>query len=226
MLRSILRRARNWYDQNLGPIPEYLQNSHGILHIGANHGGEQRLYDRADLDVIWVEAIPQVFQKLTANIAMYPRQRPLNYLLSDRDGETMTFNVADNGGASSSIFEFADHKKLWPTVGFAEKIELVSYTLPTMIAREAIDLAQYDALLLDTQGAELLILQGGASCLSAFRYIMAEAADFPSYEGGAMLDEIVAFLGEHGFSVHSMEKFGSLEGVGNYFNVLFHRQPA
>ena len=42
----------------------------------------------------------------------------------------------------------------------------------------------WDALVMDTQEPELLILKGAEPMLSQFKYIKTEAADFESYVGG------------------------------------------
>ena len=68
--------------------------------------------------------------------------------------------MANNGGASSSILELAQHRDVWPSVDYEQTIPLESVTLGTFIEKHAIDLQGFDALILDTQGSELLILQG------------------------------------------------------------------
>ena len=78
-----------------------------------------------------------------------------------------------------------------------------SVSLPT--ALEGIDLACYDALVIDTQGTELLILEGAAPLLPRFKYIKTEAADFELYKNCASERDIVRFLSAHGFRVERKE---------------------
>ena len=112
----------------------FLSELKGVIHIGANEGGEHQKYARRGLPVVWVEANPSVFRLLQKNIQDEPDQIALNYLLTDRDGQPMTFHVASNRGASSSIFEFAGHKTLWPKIDMVERIELTSATFAAMKA--------------------------------------------------------------------------------------------
>ncbi len=224
MIGRLKANLANYIQRSFSSLPEYLLKSHGVIHIGANDGREAHTYSKAKLDVVWVEAIPQVYARLAANIAPYPRQVGYNYLLLDSDGERRVFHVADNNGASSSLFKFADHEKIWPHVKFCEDIELTGYTLPTMVEREGVDLSKYDCLVLDTQGAELVILKGAQPCLGGFRYILAEAADFESYAGGATLSEIVDFLDSQGFDLVEKFLFAEKPGVGSYFDALFKQR--
>ena len=52
-----------------------------------------------------------------------------------------------------------EHRDVWPKVDFTKTITLRSSTLATLLARERIDPQRYDALVMDTQGSELLVLQ-------------------------------------------------------------------
>jgi len=123
------------------------------------------LYDQYGLRVIWIEPIPDVFKTLQANVARFPRQRALQYLITDRDNAEYPFHVANNGGASSSVLDLSLHRDIWPQVGYERTITLRSKTLATVISEEYIDACEYDALVMDTQGSELLVLQGAASIL-------------------------------------------------------------
>src|SRR5689334_3816241 len=157
---KILRRLRRWF----GPDPNrFLRSVHGVIHVGANAGQERALYERQGLDVLWIEPIPEVFAALRANIAAFPRQRALQALVTDRDDHDYEFHVANNAGESSSILELKQHKDVWPKVAFTASIKLRSVTLPTLLAREGVDITRYDALVMDTQGSELLVLQGAQS---------------------------------------------------------------
>jgi FkbM family methyltransferase len=222
-MRAILNNLLHATGLRRAPVPDYLRGIRGIVHIGANDGGERRLYERLGLDVLWVEAMPDTFKSLEKNLAGFPRQRALNYLLVDQDGVKTTFNVASNSGASSSVFKFADHAKIWPDVHFVDELELTGYRFATMVECENVDLAKYDFLLVDTQGAEMLVLKGAQECLGGVQRILAEAADFPSYEGGATLEQIEGFLTGKGFRLAKKYEFARMDGVGRYCDALFER---
>lgn len=201
----------------------YLRQISGIIHIGANTGQERELYAKHDLNVIWIEPIPEVFTRLKANLRTYPHQRALQYLVTDREGGSYEFHIANNDGLSSSILELGQHRDIWPDVKYERHITLKGTTLASIVEREGINLRNYDALVMDTQGSELLVLKGAARVLSGFTYIKTEAADFESYEGCAKLAEIEVFLHSHGFRAQHRNLFASRPGGGGYYDVIYKK---
>jgi FkbM family methyltransferase len=215
---KLLRRLRRLF----APDPNrFLRAARGVVHVGANVGQERALYDRLGLDVLWIEPIPNVFATLAANIAAFPRQRALECLVTDRDDEPYEFNIANNGGESSSILPLKHHRDVWPKVDFTRTITLRSSTLATLLARERIDLKRYDALVMDTQGTELLVLKGAGSLLEGFRFIKTEVPDFEAYAGCAQLADIARFLTERGYAELARNRFATRPGGGNYYDVVY-----
>src|SRR5437870_2033193 len=89
------------------PPDAFLKRVKGVIHVGASIGQERDLYARHDLSVVWIEPIPDVFARLEANLAHYPKQRAYRHLVADQDGRPYQFHIASNNGESSSIFSFA-----------------------------------------------------------------------------------------------------------------------
>jgi len=77
---------------------------------------------------------------------------------------------------------------------------------------------------LDTQGAELLVLKGCEENLQTFQYICVEAADFDVYQGAPTAQEISLYLSRFGFDPTDRERFGEKFGVGSCFNILFKKK--
>jgi hypothetical protein len=86
-----------------------------------------------------------------------------------------------------------------------------------------IDPGLYDALVLDTQGSELLVLQGAKDILQQFRYIRTEAADFESYRNCATVDQLCSYLKSLGFLVKRKDRFAQRAAGGAYYDILFER---
>ena len=206
------------------PGDRFLHNCRAVIHVGANSGQESKVYDRFGLDVVWIEPIPDVYAELVANIAEYPRQRAIQALITDKDGETIVLNVANDGGASSSILELGDHKDIWPDVAYVGRIDCISKTLVTALAEANVDPARYDALVMDTQGSELLVLKGAEPLLVNFKYIKTEAADFEVYYGCVKLDELEQYLGARGFKAVRRDCFAERAEGGACYDVLFKRR--
>jgi FkbM family methyltransferase len=201
----------------------FFRNVSGVIHVGANTGQERFLYRLFGLNVVWIEPIPEVFQALTAKIARFRGQHALQALVTDRDDGEYEFNVASNNGASSSILDLGMHKDIWPEVGYERTITLRSKTLSSLVEQERIDLDRHDALIMDVQGAELLVLEGATPILPRFRYVKTEVPDFESYEGCCQLSDIAAFLTARGFREYARNKFAERAEGGSYYDVVYER---
>jgi FkbM family methyltransferase len=179
---------------------EFIKDSKGIIHVGANTGQERDIYAQAGLPVVWIEALQSQFRLLCENIAGCKNQRALNYLIADSDDKSTLFHIANNDGQSSSIFELGDHRKLWPEIDYAQETWENALTLKTVLQRHAVNLDEYDTLIIDVQGAELLVLKGAGDALDKFRFIRAETSDFELYKGGSRLKDLDEYLIPRGFN--------------------------
>jgi len=139
----------------------------GIIHVGANSGQERELYASKGLRVLWVEPRPDDYEKLVSNLKNFSNQKAVQALLYDRDDVQLSLNIANHGGASSSIMNFKDHKLLWPEVNYVNSIEMTTKTLASLVREIQLDLITYNSIVLDTQGSELLILKGAIPLLSS-----------------------------------------------------------
>ena len=202
----------------LGVHPMYwhLSRVRGVVHVGAHAGEERNLYARYGLDVLWIEPIPTVFDQLCKNISALPKQRALNHLVTDRDGAEYSFNVR---GTSSSILELGRCSEIFPEVTTQARIILKSVTLDTLLAGDD----RYQAVVLDTEGSELLVLKGATRLLSKIRYVTTEAADFEAYLGGARVDDIVKFLNDFDFKLIQKYKWAESPQGGSIFNLVFRK---
>jgi hypothetical protein len=93
-----------------------------------------------------------------------------------------------------------------------------------LLARERIDVDRYDALVMDTQGSELLVLRGAQPLLERFSFVKTEVPDFEAYAGCAKLDEIDGFLTERGYTEIARNWFASRPGGGRYYDVVYNRR--
>ncbi len=196
----------------------------GVIHVGANSGQERIFYANRNLDVVWVEPNPEIFIGLKKNLEGFPRQKAYKDLITDKDNEIYTFHIANNDGASSSIFELNLHKDIWPEVSFLHSTKLTSLTLKSFVEKNKIPVDNYQALIIDTQGAELLVLKGAGNLLKKFKYIKVEVADFESYKGCCQVLDVDQFLKINGFKEFCREKFASRENGGSYYDILYKRK--
>jgi FkbM family methyltransferase len=199
--RSPIRFAERtyWNIRSRGLLPDrFLKAGRGVVHIGANKGQERFLYAQYGLKVIWIEPIPEIFRELQSNLADFPEQTAYNCLIAAQDGKKYEFHISDNEGSSSSILEPNKDLTYWNKVSF-HSIELESLSLTTLVRTNGIDLSLFDILVLDTEGSELLVLEGAREILPRFRYIQCEAVNFPVRSGCCTLQDLDAFLVRNGF---------------------------
>jgi FkbM family methyltransferase len=201
-----------------------LKTAKGVIHVGANSGRERNLYKRYKVRVVWIEPLSEAFRKLKRNIRHFPMQKAYRALVTDVDNKKYQFGVSNNHGASSSIFKIKLHRKIWPKVRYKKTIELKSITLKSFIIKNKIDMKKYDTLVLDTQGAELLVLKGASPFLEYIRFVKVEAATFESYSGCCQLIDVAEFLEKNGFQEISRHEFAWHAGVGSYYNVVYERK--
>ena len=220
---DIQKRAISKLRRIFFPLDSFLKRVPGVIHVGANTGQERHHYASFGLNVLWIEPIPAVFEELRSNISGFPNQCAYCYLLAAENGTEYTFHVANNGGASSSIFDFAEHRKVWPDVFYTHDLHITATTLVRLIDIEKINLRSYGALVLDTQGSELLVLKGAIPVLGRFHFVKTEVADFDSYAGCCQLAELTDFMSQYGFVISRKEPFAAQDGLGTYYDVVYKR---
>lgn len=196
----------------------------GVIHVGGNDGGARQLYAQNRLKAVFIEAIPEIYEALRENIAAFPGQQAINALITDRDGDSHTMHVSNNAGMSSSIFDLHQHKDIWPDVHYVREIVLASSKLKTALDRAGVDITDYELLVMDTQGSELMVLQGAEELLPHFSYIKSEAADFEIYKNCATVAQIRAFLEPRGFDLIRQDEFARREEGGACYELLFARK--
>ena len=219
-IKGFLRR-RGLVDR--APFKRFLRDVAGVIHVGAHVGQERHRYAQYGLRVLWVEPLPEHFALLQQNIAAFREQRAIQCLLTDRDDAEYPFHVTSNAGGSSSILPLDMHKDIWPDVTTTKTISLRSKTLPTALRDQRIDASAYDALVMDTQGSELLVLEGAAPLLRGFRYIKTEVADFEAYTGCCQLSQVEAYVRQHGFREYARNVIAQHPAGGRYFDIVFRR---
>ncbi len=125
-----------------------------FIDIGANIGGYSLFVARhaPGCTVLAVEPQPEVFDRLTANIRNNPggRVKAVACAVADRDGEATMFLDHRNRGESGLKIVRPDHSG-------GETITVPVSTLRSLLERE--DISRIDALKVDVEGAEDLILE-------------------------------------------------------------------
>lgn len=181
-------------------ISKHKVNITGVLHCGASIGQEAKEYAKLGVqNMVFIEADPDIYQKLKANVANYPNAIPINACLSDEDNKEVEFHLANNGGQSSSILEFGTHTTAHPEVKFVGSIQLTTKRLDTLIEEFNLNIHEFNFLNMDLQGAELLALRGLGDYLKYFKYAYLEVNEQEVYKHCAKVEELDMYLIGYGF---------------------------
>jgi FkbM family methyltransferase len=175
-----------------------------VLHIGAHYGDEAKDYRAAGVEtVVYVEAIPWVFEKLIRNLADFPGYQGICAVCSDVTGPSLDFHVSSNEGGSSSFLGLGRHRELYPKIRYTETLKLKSTTADDLMAARCPGV-EFDTLVLDTQGSELHVLKGARSLLGQITSLVSEVSEDALYEGGCSLEEVIAFVRPLGFRLRRL----------------------
>jgi FkbM family methyltransferase len=122
-----------------------------------------------------------------------------NHVISDTDDQTVTFNISNNDGQSSSIFDLEYHKIAHPGVFYVKKIELKTKRIDTIFKENKLDMKDYNFVNMDIQGAEYLALLGFGDLLNEVDYISLEINERELYKGCTLFPQITEYLESYGF---------------------------
>ena len=180
-------------------ILKSINNSTGIVHLGAHRGLEAEVYNWFGKKVIWVEALPKLYSELSDNLYFYKNQKAFQALLTDKDDIDTNFFVSNYDSACSSIYEFTENIKsseIWSDRNhqMIDTLNLKSKKLDTLFDKENIDPKQYNHWILDLQGAELLALKGAEKSLESCKSIYIEVSKKKFYTEGVLWDELKEWL--------------------------------
>lgn len=182
-----------------------------ILHIGASEGQERFDYQAAGASpCFYVEPISSVFEILRQNLEAMPGHLAIKAVCSDAEGTSVNFNVASNGGQSSSFLNLGLHARLYPGVTFTGVETMQTTTIDRLIEVHSPGRVP-NLWVIDTQGADLHVLRGARGSLPFVDGVFVEASLRPLYAGGCSLSEITDFLAPFGLLMHWL----SLDENGN-----------
>lgn len=160
----------------------------GIVHVGAHKGEEVPLYVEAGVDdILLIEANPAM--------ARYLRRNEFKVLELAIGNHTGTIEMWKTSWSQR-----------WSLCKPAEHIRRGTFTTECRRLRD-LDLARYNVLVLDIQGAELDALRGAD--LNCFELIILETRDDELYENSAKPSDIWTYLLSCGWTQESVWPHGN-----------------
>lgn len=191
-------------------FPKYAIKPKGVLHVGGNIGEEAPVYLELGIEQqVWVEANPEICEKLRVNILSNKKAVAICKLVTDEDNKEMAFHISNNGSQSSSVLELGTHLQQHPEVNYVADLTLTSQRLDTIL--KYLELAymvppttglstdNLDFLNIDLQGAEMMALVGLGEKITQFKWIYLEVNRDYVYKNCPLVGEIDAFLAPFGF---------------------------
>lgn len=176
---------------------KYHIKPYGVLHLGANTGQERHVYQMYDVkEVVWVEAIPEVFEQLQKNIEHFVGHTAMNVCVGDEHGKEVVFNVSNNEAQSSSYLDLDVHKRIHPEVHYVKQVKMKMERLDKIFS----DFNGGDWFLnADLQGAELDAFKGLGDLLKQFKWVYTEVNKQSTYKDCPLIDDLDVYLLQHGF---------------------------
>jgi FkbM family methyltransferase len=186
----------------------HIEKFRGIVHIGAFVGCERDIYQKYDIKpVLWFEADPFTYSRLKMNIQGYEQNFAFNTLLGEEDAEDVPFYITGKNGnifnnGSSSMLPLGKHMEYHPGIKVIDSIKIPMMKFSTFLQNNKdVNIKDYNMLNIDVQGAELNVIKGMGKHLAQFDYILSEVNEAELYKGGALLDELQAYLQTFGFQM-------------------------
>lgn len=206
---------------------KYQIKPYGVLHLGANTGQELDTYLKHNVGrVIWVEAIPAVFESLLnhvsdasdlffadgvnygyakseidgAVIISYRNQECILACVGEEEGKEVEFNISNNESQSSSYLELGHHKVIHPSVEYIDKFKTKIKRIDNLFTPEQFEGDGDWFLNADLQGSELQAFKGMGDLLHKFKWVYSEVNFQECYVGGALIGELDEYLLKFNFT--------------------------
>lgn len=192
-------------------ISKYDLKIKGVLHIGAHHGQEYKLYKSHNINnLIFFEPLKDNFNILKMSVGNECILH--NIALGNKFGLIEMFVETDNYGMSSSILEPKLHITQYPFIRF-NKREMVEIKKLDDIT---FNKDNFNMINIDVQGYELEVFKGAVNVLKSIDYIITEVNVDELYLGCAKLNEVTDFLKIFRFELVEVDMSG-----GNWGDALF-----
>lgn len=198
-----------------------------VLDVGANDGGYGKFIRSADFNgnIVSFEPQAEAYKKLLiasqADSAWHIAPR---MALGDAESE-LEINVAGNSTSSSLLNMLPSHVQAAPQSQYISKEKAAVHRLDAL-DHSIINNAHRIYLKIDTQGYEMPVLLGAAGIMEKIVGVQLEMSVIPLYEGQALYQELLDWLGHAGFEMWRVEPGFMNQATGRMlqFDGVFFRK--
>lgn len=191
----------------------------GIIHIGAHYGEEQHEYaTRVGKNVVWFEADAKCAGHMLENL-QHTGQIGVHALLTDEDDKEYTW-YEQSFDPSSSILEPGLINEIQHNHYVAATRPIFSKTFktiwPQIVAENNLNSGSFNFLVLDTQGSELMVLNGIGDYINQFDAIVSEYSNIEYYKNVPKLKDIDLYLQNYNFERTYPDGVGEFHAIAAY----------
>ncbi len=173
--------GQNQFGNNKGLFYNLDWYPKGVLHIGAWDAWEAKQYAHyCGNNTIFLEANPNSYERFKSEIEQFG-QKIYNLAAWNHDDLELNLYYPPNKQDSSSLIQQQ-----------GDIIKTKTITIKTLFEREGLSFSDYDLLNIDTEGAELQVLEGIGDNLDKFTYIIIEVSDLGSDFDFAVNNKIIS----------------------------------
>lgn len=181
-----------------------------VFDVGANEGDvTERLLQSLSPDQLFAfEPMPDTFARLETRFSSNPVVAPCQLAVGRTEGE-VTFNINKTEAYNNSLLEAAKGAEKWHDIEHVSTATVECVTLDAFCAAHRIE--EIDAIKIDVEGADFLVLEGAEEMLrrKRIKLIYVEVLFTPSFVGQASLGQFIYHLEGHGLSFFNL--FGHKE---------------
>ncbi|HAO11978.1 MAG TPA: hypothetical protein DCQ51_12595, partial [Planktothrix sp. UBA8407] len=172
----------------------------GIILIGAYDGKTLKHLNLPNtVKTLLIDANPNAVERLQRNFADSPNIQVVQAAIANHN-ETVTLHLTSME-SSSSILPPKQYSEIYPNIKEIQQLTLSSRTLDTLLEELNLSASDFNILILDIQGAELLALEGANQLLNTLDAIYTTVHYQELFEGGALAEEVNQFLSDYQFDI-------------------------
>lgn len=173
-----------------------------VIDVGANDGGYGRLLRRGGFDgtIVSFEPLQHEHAALSAAAASDQRWIVAPRMALGRENKEIEIHVAGNSASSSILPMHETHAKAAPESRYVG-VQPVRLCRLDDVQLPALDRAQRMLLKIDTQGYEMMVLQGAERLLERLTGVQLELSVTPLYEGQVLYLAMSQWLQARGFDL-------------------------
>jgi len=194
-----------------------------VVDVGANRG-QFALFARhcfPEARIVALEPLPVPAGRFLRLFADDPRVILHRAALGPQSGDA-TMHVSGHDDSSSLLPIGEPQRRLFPGTRETSVVAVRTGRLSEFVGREPLE--RPTLLKLDVQGYELEALRGSEDLLGQFDWVYAECSFIELYDGQALAEEVILWLHEHGYRIHTIDNVSrDRHGRAVQADVLFAR---